>query len=36
MIYGLYVNSKFEIVFVATLALGLWPRQRACKGVGQD
>jgi len=36
MIYGLYVNSKFEIVFVATLALGLRPRQRVCKGAGQD
>jgi hypothetical protein len=28
-------GKKKKIIFVTTLALGLSPRQKACKGVGQ-
>jgi len=32
----LVIDEKMLIVFVATLALGLRPRQRGCKSAGQE
>jgi len=37
--YGIFLNILFYYpvsIVVATLALGSWPRQRGCKGEGQE
>jgi len=34
--YLLLIPLKLVMYVVATLALGSWPKQRACKGVSQE